>query len=272
MNSVSKIIEQSSLRTWPAVHTQNIAGWDVRISDGYSKRANSVSTLHALEYAEHTEKTATDLTLEQQISLCEQVYDKAQLPVIFKITPYTEPATLDQLLHTQGYQIQDKAIVQLKSLATIDEEYQVYQEATAELSSKLTFTIDEQWSEQWIKQASRLGEWSDSVGTSIAQLMEVNTLKKAYITVYEEDQPAACAIGIIDGEYIAIYDVITGIPYRRKGIARAMLYHLMVWAHKQGVRHAYLQVGEHNEAAITLYHHLGFQDMYRYWYRVQLNK
>ena len=35
-----------------------------------------------------------------------------------------------------------------------------------------------------------------------------------------------------------------------------------------GARHAYLQVVEANQPARTLYHALGFCDLYRYWYRV----
>ena len=258
-----KTIEESSLQTWPSLHSNRVGGWHVRISDGYSKRSNSVSTLDYIH---------TDIALEDQIGSCEAVYHKAELPVVFKMTPFTQPSTLDQQLHLRHYQIQDETSVQCRSLLGIDGEYEQYKASIQEKLSQLTYTIEEQWSEVWVQQASLLGEWSDTTGHSIAKLMSVNTLPKAYMTVYDNEQPVACVIGVIDGEYIGIYDVITGASYRRQGIAKMMLYHLMKWAQSQGVSYSYLQVGEHNQAAMKLYAGLGFEEVYRYWYRVLLEK
>ncbi|TKJ90199.1 hypothetical protein PaeCFBP13512_13415 [Paenibacillus sp. CFBP13512] len=263
MHSLWKKIEQSSLETWPALHSKKVGGWNVRLSDGYSKRSNSVSTLEDID---------PDVTLEDQIASCEANYHKAGLPVVFKMTPFTQPSELDQQLHLRNYQIQDETRVQCRSLAGIEEEYKQYQESRSDKLSQLTYTIQEQWSEEWIKQASALGEWPDSVGHSIAKLMSVNTLPKAYMTVYQADQPVACVIGVLDHDYMGIYDVITGAPYRRQGIAKMMLYHLMKWAQSHGASYTYLQVGEHNQAAIQLYAGLGFEEVYRYWYRVLLEK
>lgn len=263
MNRLWEKIEQSSLQTWPALQSKQVNGWNLRLSDGYSKRSNSVSPLDYVE---------TAMTLGEQIAYCEAEYHQAQLPVVFKMTSFTQPSTLDTILNTRSYQIQDETSVQLKSLAMIDEEVERYKASKGESLSELTFSIQEQWSQEWIRQASALGEWSDQVGQSIAKLMNVNTLPKAYITVYQAEQPVACAIGIVDSEYMGIYDVITGTAYRRQGLARAMLYHLMQWAKEQGATYAYLHVGEHNEVAIGLYRKLGFEEIYRYWYRVLLEK
>lgn len=263
MNILWKKIEQSSLQTWPALQSKQVNGWNLRLSDGYSKRSNSVSPLDYVE---------TAMTLEEQIAYCEAEYHQAQLPVVFKMTSFAEPAILNQLLHTRNYQIQDETSVQLKSLAMIDQEYAIYKDAKQQTLSGVTFSIQEQWSEEWIREASSLGQWSDNVGHSIAKLMNVNTLSKAYITLYQEGTAVACAIGIIDKDYMGIYDVITGEAYRRLGFARTMLYHLMQWAKLKGASYAYLHVGEHNEVAIGLYRKLGFEEIYRYWYRVLLEK
>ncbi|WCT54986.1 GNAT family N-acetyltransferase [Paenibacillus kyungheensis] len=264
MNILWKKIEQSSLQTWPALQSQLLNGWNIRLSDGYSKRSNSVSPLDYVE---------TKMTLEEQIAYCEAQYHQAQLPVVFKMTSFVEPTILDQLLHARNYQIQDETSVQLKSLNMIDQEYANYKSTQQQRLSEVTYTIEEQWSEAWIRQASTLGQWPDNVGQSIAKLMKVNpSLPKAYITLYQAGTPVACAIGIIDGDYMGIYDVITGAAYRRLGFARTMLYHLMKWAKDKGASYTYLHVGEHNEVAIQLYRHLGFEEIYRYWYRVLLEK
>ncbi|ODP29847.1 hypothetical protein PTI45_00825 [Paenibacillus nuruki] len=114
MHSLWKKIEQSSLETWPALHSKKVGGWNVRLSDGYSKRSNSVSTLEDID---------PDVTLEDQIVSCEADYHKAGLPVVFKMTPFTQPSELDQQLHLHNYQIQDETRVQYRSLAGIEEEY-----------------------------------------------------------------------------------------------------------------------------------------------------
>ncbi|MFW9915701.1 MAG: GNAT family N-acetyltransferase, partial [Candidatus Thorarchaeota archaeon] len=52
-----------------------------------------------------------------------------------------------------------------------------------------------------------------------------------------------------------------------KGIATAINQALAVWGMNCGAKRAYLQVFAENKPALALYRHLGFKEIYQYWYR-----
>ena len=55
---------------------------------------------------------------------------------------------------------------------------------------------------------------------------------------------------------------------RRQGLARALLGAVADWAWRRGARAIYLQVGERNAAARTLYEAAGFRHHHAYAYLV----
>ncbi len=56
---------------------------------------------------------------------------------------------------------------------------------------------------------------------------------------------------------------------RRKGLSRATLSDLLLWAERRGARGACLQVVAANRPAVRLYESMGFdRELYRYHYRV----
>ena len=63
-------------------------------------------------------------------------------------------------------------------------------------------------------------------------------------------------------------DIVVDPTKRRRGHGRALTRALMCWGRDEGARSAYLQVREQNEPARRLYAELGFEDLYRYHYRV----
>jgi GNAT superfamily N-acetyltransferase len=83
-----------------------------------------------------------------------------------------------------------------------------------------------------------------------------------------EGRIVSCGLGVLDGEYFGIFDMVTEPASRKLGHARSLISDMLSWAKSQGARMAYLQVVEENHAAVHLYRRLGFRDLYRYWYRV----
>lgn len=68
------------------------------------------------------------------------------------------------------------------------------------------------------------------------------------------------AIDQITGDrYSHIFLLYVKPPYRRQGIAKALLEEAQTWAKKRGDRQLGLQVFPQNEAALALYQKLGFQ-------------
>ena len=67
-------IEQLSLKQWPAIQTINISGWQVRLANGFTKRANCVSVTDVDQtelqsYIENVSKYTRSISCRQHLSL-----------------------------------------------------------------------------------------------------------------------------------------------------------------------------------------------------------
>jgi ribosomal protein S18 acetylase RimI-like enzyme len=78
----------------------------------------------------------------------------------------------------------------------------------------------------------------------------------------------ACGLGVLQGEYLGLFDIVTRDSERRKGYGREVTESLLAWGQSQDASYAYLQVMLSNTAAQALYGQLGFGERYQYWYRV----
>jgi predicted GNAT family acetyltransferase len=86
--------------------------------------------------------------------------------------------------------------------------------------------------------------------------------------LWDGGQAVACAIGVVYAQALSIVDVVTSLHHRQQGYATSLLSQIVAWAQQMGATDAALQVQGDNAAARALYAHLGFQEVYRYWYRV----
>jgi ribosomal protein S18 acetylase RimI-like enzyme len=87
-----------------------------------------------------------------------------------------------------------------------------------------------------------------------------------YAGMYTADgEPVAVGRGVIaDGRRLGISLVSVDPAYRRRGLGRAVVGALARWAVPAGATEAYLQVEEHNEAAMAMYAGLGFSTHHAY--------
>lgn len=268
---VYKFLEEQSLQSWPALKQLELDGWLLRFAGGYTKRSNSISPLYA---GSKTDAQSINDTqhVDDKINRCEQCYQQAGLPTIFKITPYTEPSNLDAVLEARGYVQTDLSRVQSMDLAGLvpltllnlghshdqcldAEEYKV--------------TIFDELNPLWLETVVRLSGLSDKYLEVKQRLLRHSGLNAGYVLLYEKGIPVACGLGVVAGEGLGIYEIGTDSKFRRRGHARQLLLHLLRWGASQGAQHAYLQVLADNRPALQLYEGVGFRDRYSYWYRVQ---
>jgi ribosomal protein S18 acetylase RimI-like enzyme len=80
-------------------------------------------------------------------------------------------------------------------------------------------------------------------------------------------RPHAFALAVADEGMVGIFDVLVDARMRRRGLGRKLVQALMAWGKTQDAHSAYLQVGGHNNEAISLYQQLGFRTVYPYHYR-----
>ena len=61
------------MNAWPSLQTVLYDGWVIRVSGGYTKRANSICPIYP-----------SVLDLDEKLRYCEELYTSMRLPVVFK--------------------------------------------------------------------------------------------------------------------------------------------------------------------------------------------
>ncbi|WP_339316060.1 GNAT family N-acetyltransferase [Paenibacillus sp. FSL R10-2734] len=245
-----KSIEEITLNTWPAEQSVLLNGWVLRTAAGYTKRANSVNPLYGAE------SSLPDLT--DQIKRAEQYYIDAGLKPVFKITPYIQPANLDEVLANRGYTIVEPSsvrVLDMEGLALTDD-------------LRYSIQVQENLTEEWLNTFTDLAELSDVNRDSLTRMLSASYLQQGYVLLFKDGVPTACGLGVLQNGYIGLFDIITSSDYRRQGMAEQLLLTLLHWGKAQGATTAFLQVVQANAGASALYDKLGFKEIYQYWYRV----
>ena len=217
-------------------------GWLLRMLRGKAKRARSVNAVYS-----------SKREIATKIAYCERLYRSAGLPAIFRITPFSEPASLDADLERRGYGRFDPTAVEC---APIDPAR--LGDASAE--------------------AMELAAWVDAVGEMrgssgehrAAHLARLQGMPLALRPVAVRDSAGgvvATGLTIVEDDCAGLFDIITEEGARRRGHARSVVAALLRTAWAMGARHAYLQVNVENEPARRLYRQFGFEERYQYWYR-----
>jgi N-acetylglutamate synthase len=216
-------------------------GWVLRMLPGKAKRARSVNAVYP-----------SQLALESKIAYCERLYAAAQLPALFRITPFSEPAGLDAELERRGYGRFDETAVES---APIDPSR--FGPASARIMDLPA----------WIE---AIGDLRGSPGTHrTAHLARLQGMPLAMRAVAIESQGRVVATGLtmIEDDCAGLFDIVTHDEERRRGHARNIVASLLRAARELGARQAYLQVNSDNVAARRLYSQFGFEERYVYWYR-----
>ena len=235
-------VEEASLNAWPALRQMIYDGWLLRFADGYTKRANSVTPLNR-----------SSIDLDTKIAYCEQVYRRNGLPCIFRLPSFTVPE-LDQLLDQRGYTLVDPTLVLYRDLRTC--------------FAPLTTYLRNEPLDRWLDTFCQLSETSRDRYTTHYMILECIAGQRMLNTLWIEDTAVACGMAVMEADLVGLFDILTAPEQRRRSYATQLIAGILLQAQVYGATHAYLQVTEANTAARHLYAKLGFEELYRYWYRV----
>lgn len=215
-------------------------GWLLRLAPGKAKRARSVNAVYP-----------SRLPLEDKLAHCERVYGAAGLPAIFRITPFSEPATLERALEARGYARFEETAVES---AAIEPPQGAPQAAPLALDA-------------WIEAIGTLRGSTPAQRAGHLARLRAMPLEFRAVAIESEGAVAATGLVILEQEWAGLFDVITLEDARRRGLGREIVSSLLAIAWQLGARHAYLQVGVDNAVARHLYSGFGFTERYTYWYR-----
>lgn len=245
-NSLIRELEELSLSALPSLQTAYLDGWVVRFANGYTKRANSVNPLYP---------TFTDTA--EKIAYCEAMYAVRKQPTVFKMTTVAEPHDLDALLVERGYREEPGASVQILDLDSLDRPNE----------GRVTLAADA--NDQWLNAYFRLNNVQERYMPVMRHMLQNIAPQKCLAAVYVGGQIAAVGLGVLERNYLGLFDIVTEPTLRQKGYGHQLMLYLLNWGKANQATYAYLQVMMSNGPALYLYEKLGFHELYRYWYRVK---
>ena len=233
-------LEKLSDTTWPAAEIIEFGKWRLRISDGFTMRANSVLPIGAGPIGE------PPLALADAVEHVIKSYrDKGLTPTFTLPLPIYQE--LDEYLESQGWQIKVGAQFLIKDIDLIE----------TEMYSQNDFEILDYPSEQW------LGLQSDH---RLENLMQRYPARYGLIKSGESVK----AVGRIAtlGTWAMATRLFVDPSHRGKGLAQQLMLRLMAAAKEDGATKIALQVDLENAAALALYDSMGFRLHHKYVYRV----
>lgn len=243
-----KKIEQLSMNAWPGLQHIFYDGWILRFANGYAKRANSVNPIYY----------STD-DVDKKIQNSEKFFYSKGITPVFKMTPSVYPENLDGLLSEKGYKTADYTSIQILNLDTIQE------------PALKTVTVYNTLTEDWLQYFCTFAKVNKANIPTLKQMLQSIVPERYFVLLKVHNEIIGCAMGVIEDEYIGLYEVVIAENYRNKGYGKELILNMLNLGKSKGAKNAYLQVVVANTPAVKLYSNIGFKEVYQYWYRIKAN-
>ncbi len=242
-------IEERAFNAWPAEQTWLMGGWVLRLASGYTKRANSLNALQP------------EVRVEDVLAHARGLCSARGLPLILRVTPLAGDATCRSLADAALGRADDSLVLTVGlPLAG--------QIASGGDGVGATLVLKPRVDAAWIAGYGAAVGGGSAHAEAHRRLLEAIPAPAAFACLSMDGEPAAFGVAVVERGMAGVFEVATLPSARRRGAARALMLGLLAWAHDQGCRTAYLQVGADNAGAIHLYRQLGFAEAYRYHYRI----
>ena len=242
-------VEEAGLRASAPREQRVIDGWLVRLAPGKAKRARSIQPV-----------APGRLGIDEKLALCLPLFAAAELPPIVRITPFAQPARLDEHLAEVGMtKFDDSLVMVLPSLDAIANT------GTFDSGAVTLETMDARSFAEWVGAAR--GSSAREVAAQADRIANAPVPHHA-VAVRGRDGVVVCGGQVaVEGSLAGLYDVFTLGQARGRGLADRLCRHLLDHARRRGANAGYLQVDAGNGGARRLYRRLGFRDAYPYHYR-----
>ena len=236
-------LEKLSDLTWPAEENVEYGKWRLRISDGFSMRANSVLPIGAATLGE------PPVDLADAVNHVISIYREKKLRPTFSI-PLPIFDELDKYLEQVGWNIKIDANFLIRDIGSIE----------LQSHPEFEFELQDFPSNSWLEMQT---------DQPLAKLMQRYPARYGAI----KSGGKVIAVGrIATAESWSIVTRLFVTPsFRGKGIAKILMNNLLAAASKDGATKVALQVDDENGAALALYQSMGFRVHHQFVYRVLAN-
>jgi ribosomal protein S18 acetylase RimI-like enzyme len=236
-----RAVEERSFNAWPARRTVLSGGWVFRLSDGYTKRANSANALQP------------NVPFAEVRAAAEALYARHDLPPVFRLSPLAPPEA-DRELDAAGYTFFDPSFVLIAPMPAA--------------GGAADVEIAHSPSHAWLDGFAAANGIANSRRPIHDLMVSSIAMPAAFATLREGGKPIGFGLAVYERHAVGLFDIVIAPSERRRGKGRVLTGALIQWGRSAGARTAYLQVREQNAVARRLYAALGFQEAYRYHYRV----
>ena len=242
-------IEDAGLNASAPPQQRWLDGWLVRFSPGKAKRARCINAV-----------AEGRLPLDDKLRLAAEVFRDTGLPMVVRITRFTQPPELDAQLAERGYvQLDDTRVMVCPALPPTE---------------PAPLPAGTHWA--WLAAA----DYAEAVGAlrgsppeqrlAHAERLANSPVPYQGYAIRRDDDGCVLACGQFarEAELVGLYDVFTRDNERGRGLAELLCARLLSLAAEQGATVGYLQVEGDNHAARRVYARLGYADAYTYHYRL----
>jgi GNAT superfamily N-acetyltransferase len=243
--SLVQRLEDAAFAAWPAAHSSWLNGWLLRLDVGYTKRANSLNM---------TER-AGDLS-GADLDAVEQRFMASGLPPVIRVISRVSHPDTQALLARRGYRYTDASWVLHRPMAPC----RAADQPRVALLPGAT---------PWMSVFARLSGQSVEHAKAHQALLQRITHPVAWATLGQPSAPQCCGLGVLAGDQLGLFDIVTRSDHKRQGLAAQLCNDLLAWGQARGAQGAFLQVVNTNAPALALYEKLGFQPAYEYGYWVR---
>jgi ribosomal protein S18 acetylase RimI-like enzyme len=244
--ATARRIEERALNASGAFQSLVYDGWLLGYRPGPTKRLRCVNAFYA-----------STLPLEQKLAFCIRFYAAARLPAVFRMLPFSKPATLDRWLGRQGWQAFEPTLVLRASL----------DEAPQPAASADGVAILE--ASAWLSLVAPLLDTEPEALPRLIERTASYPLPQVGAVVRRDGAVVACGLLKLEEDHAGLFVVTTASAWRGRGLGRTVVAALLNEARRQGAATAYLQVTADNAPALALYRRFGFGLSHEYWYRAR---
>lgn len=224
-----------------------IDGWSVGLSPGLAKRSRCINAFYP-----------SGRSFAQNLAAARRAYDAANLPCIFRVTPFVGDASLDARLEALGYVKFDPALVMVIDLDVLELNH------VRPTSARISPQPDLALAASWVA-AMRGDDARETAG--LAERWRLSAAEVSASFAFDEaGVRVARSVAIREDDHVGIFDVGTVPTSLNRGYSTALIASQLVSARDSGARIAYLQVRADNPAR-RIYERFGFRGVYEYWYR-----
>ena len=224
-----------------------IDGWSVGLSPGLAKRSRCVNAFYP-----------SARPFEVNLIATQAAFAKADLPCVFRITPFICDTTLDSRLEACGYVKFDPSLVMVLELSRLKLDHLRPTNAAFEKQENLALAAS------WVADM-RGDDARETAG--LAERWRLSAVEVCASFAFDDaGVRVARSVVVREDDHVGIFDVGTVTASVNRGYASALLATQLSDARDTGARIAYLQVRADNPAR-RIYERFGFRGTYDYWYR-----